>query len=71
MIRTPVPGFHGVGAGFRVERWLLPVDAPEESYVRLALIWEDTADHEFAVLLSRTAALELAATLTDYGTEEP
>ena len=71
MIRSPVLGFQGVGAGFRVERWLMPVDAPEESYVRLALIWDDGDDQERVVLLGRSTAMELAATLTEYGTEDP
>ena len=68
MIRTPVLEFHGVGAGFTVERWMMPVDAKEECITRLALIWDDGEEHQQVVLLGPTAALELAATLTEYAT---
>ena len=70
MNRTPLLTFAGVGAGFSVESWFLPIDGPVECVTRVALIFDDGDDNAKVALLGPGAVRQLIDVLTDFATPE-
>jgi len=66
MNRMPLLTFGGVGAGFSVESWFLPIDGPVECVTRVALIFDDADENAKVVLLGPGAARELAEVLLKF-----